>query len=146
MPESLASKGPRSYVGATYASVYLCQQLQSFLPGNALQFHTVWSFSVQNVIDELIHGRLTGYFIHFFLLLREFPCLEESDGMLCPCRSLGLDDKDQRNFLYHGSGCLYGQGLTSCRSLSLSHGRLSIHDNIFVGGSWELGGKVLAGA
>ncbi len=73
--------------------MYLCQQLQSFLPRNALQFHTVWSFSVQNVVDELIHGRLTGYFLCFFLLLREFPYLEESDGMLCPCRSLGLDGK-----------------------------------------------------
>ena len=44
-PECLAGKGPQPYVGATYASVYLCQQLQSFLPGNALQFCTVWSFS-----------------------------------------------------------------------------------------------------
>ena len=33
---NLAGKGPRPYVGATYASVYLCQQLQSFLLGNAL--------------------------------------------------------------------------------------------------------------
>ena len=106
--EGLAGKGPRPYVGATYASVYLRQQLQSFLPGNALQFHTVRSLPVQDIIDELIHGRPTGYFLRFFLLLRKLPCLEESDGMLCPCRSLGLDGKDQRHFLCHGSGCLYG--------------------------------------
>ena len=78
----------------SHLSVYLCQQLQSFLPGNALQFHTIWSFPVQNVVDELIHGRPTGYFLRFSLLLREFPCLEESDDMLRPCRSLRLDGKD----------------------------------------------------
>ena len=27
LPESLAGKGSRPYVGATYASMYLCQQL-----------------------------------------------------------------------------------------------------------------------
>src|SRR3990170_7840289 len=94
LPERLAGKGPRPYVGATYASVYLCQQLQPFLPGNALQFHTVRSLPVQDVIDELIHSRPTGYFLHFFLLFRKLPCLEESDGMLCPCRSLGPDGTD----------------------------------------------------
>ena len=103
MPECIAGKGSRPYVGATYASVYLCQQLQFFLPGNALQFHTIWSFSVQNIIDELIHGRPTGYFLRFFLLLRKLPCLEELDGMLRPCRSLGLDGKDQRHFSAMGA-------------------------------------------
>src|SRR3990170_2798883 len=117
LPECLAGKGPRPYVGATYASVDLCQQLQSFLPGNALQFHTVRPFSVQNIVNKLIHGRPTGYFLRFFLLLRKLPCLEESNGMLCPCRSLRLDGKDQRHLLCHGSGCLYDQGLTPCRSL-----------------------------
>ena len=74
--------------------MYLRQQLQSFLPGNALQFHTVQSLPVQDVVDELIHSRPTGYFLRFFLLLRKLPCLEELDGMLRPCRSLGLDGKD----------------------------------------------------
>ena len=72
LPECLAGKGPGPYVGATYATMYLCQQLQSFLPGDALQFHTVRSSSVQDVIDELVQGRPTGYFFRFFLLLRKF--------------------------------------------------------------------------
>ena len=38
LPESLAGKGPRPYVGAAYASVYLHQQLQSFLPGMHFNF------------------------------------------------------------------------------------------------------------
>ena len=42
-------KGPRPYVGATYASIYLYQQLQSFLPGDALQFHTVRPSPIQDV-------------------------------------------------------------------------------------------------
>ena len=87
--------------------MYLRQQLQSFLPGDALQFHTVWPSPVQDVIDELVQGGPTGYFLRFFLLLRKLPCVEESDGMLCPRRSLGLDGKDQRHFFRHGSGCLY---------------------------------------
>ena len=58
--ECLAGKSSRPYVGSTYASMYLCQQLQSFLLGDALQFHTVWSPSVQDVIDELVQGRPTG--------------------------------------------------------------------------------------
>ena len=125
--------------------MYLCQQLQSFLPGDALQFHTVRPPPVQDVIDELVQGRPTDYFFRFFLLLRKFPCLEESDGMLRPRRSLGLDGKDQRHLLYHGSGCLHGEGLTPCRS-QLLFGRLSVHGNILVGSPRGLGGKVLAGA
>ena len=74
--------------------MYLRQQLQSFLPGDALQFHTVRPSPVQDVIDELEQGRPTGYFFCFFLLLRKLPCLEKSDGMLRPCRSLRLDGKD----------------------------------------------------
>ena len=57
-----------------------------------------------------------GYSFRFFLLLRKLPCLEELDGMLRSCQSLGLDGKDQRHLFRHGSGCLYGQGLTPCRS------------------------------
>ena len=125
--------------------MYFCQQLLSIFPGNTLQFHTVWSFSVQNIVNELVQGRPTSYFLCFFLLLRKLPCLEESDDMLRPRWSLWLDGKDQRHFLCHESGCLYGQGLTPCRSL-LPHGRLGVQGNILVGGSWELGGKVLARA
>lgn len=33
-------------MGATYASIYLCQQLQSILPRNALEFHVVRSLFV----------------------------------------------------------------------------------------------------
>ena len=88
--------------------MYLYQQLQSCLPGDALEFHTVRPSPVQDVIDELVQGGPTGYSLRFFLLLTEFPYLEESDGIMCPCRSLGLDDKDQRYFLCHGSGCLHG--------------------------------------
>ena len=124
--------------------MYLCQQLQSFLPGDALQFHTVRPSPVQDVIDELVQGRPTGYFLRFFLLLGKFPCLEESDSMLRPRQSLGLDGKDQRHFLCHGSDCLYGQGLTPCRS-QLLFGRLSVHDSILAGSPRGLGGKVLAG-
>ena len=88
--------------------MYLRQQLQSFLPGDALQFHTVRPPPVQDVIDELVQGGPTGNFLRFFLLLRKLPCLEESDGMLRPRWSLGLDGKDQRHFFHRGSGCLYG--------------------------------------
>ena len=125
--------------------MYLCQQLQSFLPGDALEFHTVRPFAVQDVIDELIHGRPTSYFLRFSLLLREFPCLEELDGMLRRCRSLGLDGKDQRHLFRHGSGCLYGQGLTPYRS-QLLLGRLSVNGNILAGCPRGLGRKVVVGA
>src|SRR3954468_9746149 len=82
LPECLAGKGSRPNVGSTYASMYLCQQLQSFLSRDALQFHNVRSLPVQDVIDELVYGTAMGYFFRFFLLLRKLPCLEESDGML----------------------------------------------------------------
>ena len=124
--------------------VYLCQQLQSFLAGDALQFHTIWPSSIQDVIDELVQGRPTGYFFRFFLLLRKFPCLEESDSMLHPCRSLGLDGKDQRHLFRHGSGCLYSQGLTPCRS-QLLLGRLSVRGSTLAGSPRGLNRKVLAG-
>ena len=102
------------------------------------------SISHHSVIDELVQGRPTGYFFCFFLLLRKFPCLEESDGMLCPCRSLGLDGKDQRYFFCHGSGRLYDQGLTACRSQSLL-GRLRIHGNTLAGGPRGSAGKYFPG-
>ena len=124
--------------------MYLRQQLQSFLPGDALQFHTVRPSPVQYVIDELVQGRPTGYLFRFFLLLRKLPCLEESDGMLRPRRSLGLDGKDQRHFVCHGSGCLHGQGLTPRRS-QLLFGRLSVHGSILAGSPRGLGRKLLAG-
>ena len=94
LPERLPGKCSCANVVATYASMYLCQQLQSFLSRDALQFHTVRSSPVQDVIDELIHGGPTGYFLCFFLLLRKFPSLKESDGMLRPRWSLGLDGED----------------------------------------------------
>ena len=124
--------------------MYLCQQLQSFLPGDALQFHTIRPSPVQDVVDELVQGEPAGYFFRFLLLLRKFPCLEESDSMLCPCRSLGLDGKDQRHFLSHGRGCLHGQGLTPCRS-QLPFGRLSVCGNTLAGSPRGLGRKVLTG-
>ena len=74
--------------------MYLRQQPQSFLSRDTLQFHVVRPLSIKDVIDELVHSRATGYFFRFFLLLRKFPCLEESDGMLCPRWSLGLDGED----------------------------------------------------
>ena len=125
--------------------MYLRQQLQSFLLGDALQFHTVRPSPVQDVIDKLVQGRPTGYFFRFFLLLRKFPCLEEMDGMLCPCWSLGLDGKDQRHLFRHGGSRLYGQGLAPCRS-QLPLGRLGIRGNSLAGSPWGLSGKVLAGA
>ena len=125
--------------------MYLCQQLQSFLPVDALQFHTIRPSPVQDVIDELVQGRPTGYFFRFFLLLKKFPCLEESDSMLCSRWSLGLDGKDQRHLFCHGSGRLYGQGLAPCRSQP-SLGRLKIRGNTLASGPWGLDGKVLAGA
>ena len=71
--------------------------------------------------------------------------MEETDGGLCPCRSLGLDGKDQRHIFGRRGSCLYGQGLGliggSCPSESLGYPA-----NLLAGGSRELGGKVLAGA
>src|SRR3954468_8025216 len=111
--------------------------------GDALEFHTVWPSPVQDVIDELVQGGPTGYFLRFFLLLRKLPCLEELDGMLRPCRSLRLDGKDQRHLFRHGSGCLYGQGLTPCRS-QLLLGRLSVRGSTLAGSPRGLSRKVLA--
>ena len=74
--------------------MYLRQQPQSFLSRDTLQFHAVRPLSIQDVIDELVHSRAMGYFFLFFLLLGKFPCLEESDGMLFPRWSLGLDGED----------------------------------------------------
>ena len=132
-------------MGSTYASIYLRQQPQSFLSRDTLQFHTARPLSVQDVIDELVHDRATGYFFCFFLLLRKFPCLEDLDDVLCPCRRLGLDGKDQRHLFCRGSGRLHGHDLRSCRSW-FPRGRIGIHGNIFAGGSGEFGGEVLAGA
>src|SRR3954462_10294196 len=73
LPECFVGKGSQPTVGSTYASMYLCQQLQSFLSRDALQFHTVRSLPVQDVIDEMVHGRATGYFFCIFLLLRKLP-------------------------------------------------------------------------
>ena len=73
--------------------MYLRQQLQSFLPGDALEFHTIRPSPVQDVIEELVQGGPTGYFLRFFLLLRKLPCLGELDGMLRPCRSLGSTER-----------------------------------------------------
>ena len=125
--------------------MYLRQQLQSFLPGDALQFHTVWPSPVQDVIDELVQGGPTGYFFCFFLLLRKFPCPEEMDGMLCPCWTLGLDDKDQGHLFRHGGSRLYGQGLAP-RRRQLPLGGLRIRGNTLAGSPWELSGNVLVGA
>ena len=55
LPESFAGKCSCAYVVATYASMYLCQQLLSIFPANTLQFHTVESSSVQYAIDKLVH-------------------------------------------------------------------------------------------
>ena len=116
-----------------------------FLPGDALQFHTVWPSPVQDVIDELVQGGPTGYFLRFFLLLRKLPCLEELDSMLRTCRSLGLDGKDQRHLFRHGGSRLYGQGQAP-RRRQLPLGGLRIRGNTLAGNPWGLGGKVLAGA
>ena len=74
--------------------MYLYQQLQSILLRNALQFHAVRSFSVQDIIHKLVHVRPTGYFLPFFLFPGEFSYLEELNDVLCPCWSLRLDGKD----------------------------------------------------
>ena len=94
LPESLAGKCSCANVVTTYASMYLRQQLLSIFPGNALQFHSIESSSVQYVIDKLVHTLLPGYSLRFFLFFGKFSCLEEMDDLLCPCRSLWLDDKD----------------------------------------------------
>ena len=125
--------------------MYLCQQLQSFLLGDALQFHPIRSFSIQDVVNELVQSRPAGYALCPFLLLGKLSYLEGSDGVLRPCQSLWLDGEDQRHFLCHGNGCLRGKGLAPCRS-RLSHGRLGVYGNSFTGGSRGLGGGVLAGA
>ena len=125
--------------------MYLRQQLQSLLPGDALQFHTVRPSSIQDVIDELVQGRPMGYSFCFFLLLRKSPCLEEMDGMLCPCCSLGLDGKDQRHLFCHGGSRLYGQGWVPCRRQP-SFGWLRIRGNTLAGSHRGFGRKVLAGA
>jgi len=94
MSECFADKCSCANVVTTYASMYFCQQLLSFFPGNALQFHSIDSSSIQYVIDKLIHTGLPGYFFCFFLFFGKFSCLKEMDDLLCPCRSLWLDDKD----------------------------------------------------
>ena len=54
LPESFAGKFSCANVMTTYASMYLRQQLLSIFPGNALQFHSVESPSVQYVVDKLV--------------------------------------------------------------------------------------------
>ena len=55
LPESFAGKCSCANVVATYASMYLCQQLLSVFPVNTLQFHIVESSSVQCLVDKLVH-------------------------------------------------------------------------------------------
>ena len=86
-----------------------------------------------------------GHFLYFFMLLRKFPCLKESDDMLCPCWSLRLDDKDQRHVFYRGGSCLYDKGLGLFRRLLLPD-MLGVPGSFLSGGSWELCRKVFVGA
>ena len=55
LPEGFAGKCSCANVVATYASMYLCQQLLSIFQANTLQFHTIESSSVQYAIDKLVH-------------------------------------------------------------------------------------------
>ena len=112
---------------------------------DAHQFHPIRSFFVQHVVNELVQSRPAVYSFCLFLLLRKLSFLEESDGVLRPCRSLWLDDKDQRHLFCHGSGRLYGYGMRPCQS-RLPRGRIGIHDSFLASGSEELVGEVLAGA
>ena len=65
--------------------------------------------------------------------------------MLRPCWSLGLDGKDQRHIFGRRGSCLYGQGLGPLQRW-LPLGKLGVPGNLLAVGSWEFGGKVLAGA
>src|SRR3954462_13747627 len=92
LPERFAGKCSGANVMTTYASMHLCQQLLSIFPGNTLQFHSVESSSVQCIVNELVHTRLSGYSFRFFWLFGKFSQLEETDDLLCPCWSLQLDN------------------------------------------------------
>src|SRR3954466_6735538 len=94
LPECFAGKCSGANVVSTYASMYLRQQLLSVFPVDALQFHPIASSSVQCAVDELVHTGLPGYSFCFFSFFGKLSCLEEADDLLCPCRSLWLDDKD----------------------------------------------------
>ena len=94
LPERLPGKCSCANVVATYASMYLCQQLLSIFPGNALQPDTIESSSVQFIANELVHTRLPGYFLYLFWLVGKFSSLQKADDLLCPCWSLGLNSKD----------------------------------------------------
>src|SRR3954464_1667828 len=118
LPESFAGKRSCANVVTTNASMYLCQQLLSIFPGNTLQFHSVESSSVQCVVNELVHTRLSGYSFRFFLLFGKFSCLEETDDLLRPCWSLWLDNKDERHICCCGNIRFYGENLRFSRSLT----------------------------
>src|SRR3954468_22625537 len=93
LPERLSGKCSGANVVPTYASVYLCQQLLSVFPVDALQFHPIASSSVQCAVDELVHTGLPGYSFIFFLFFGQLSRLEKTDDLLRPRRSLRLDDK-----------------------------------------------------
>src|SRR3954464_13034589 len=118
LPESFAGKRSCANVVTTNASMYLCQQLLSIFPGNTLQFHSVESSSVQCVVNELVHTRLSGYSFRFFLLFGKFSCLEEMDDLLRPGWSLRLDNKDERHICCCGNIHFYGEELRLSRSLT----------------------------
>src|SRR3954467_15524322 len=94
LPECFAGKCSCANVVATYASMDLRQQLLSVFPVDTLQFHPVASSSVQRAVNKLVHTGPPGYSFRFFLFFGKFSCLKETDDLLCPCRSLRLDDKD----------------------------------------------------
>src|SRR3954466_6127580 len=94
LPEGFPDKRSCANVMAAYASMYLCQQLLSIFPGDALQSDTVESSSVQLVVHELVHTGLPGYPFHFLWVAGRFSSLQKTNDLLCPCRSPGLDGKD----------------------------------------------------
>src|SRR3954465_8204782 len=118
LPECFAGKCSCANVMSTYASMYLRQQLLPVFPVNALQFHPIASSSVQCVVDELLHTGLPGYSFRFFLFFGKFSCLEVMDDLLCPRRSLWLDDEDQRHVGGCGNISFYGEDLGLSRSLT----------------------------
>src|SRR3954464_13315589 len=76
LPKRFAGECSCADVVTTYASMYLCQQLLSVFPGNALQFPTVLPSSLQCVVDQLVHSRALGFSFRFFLLFGKFSVLE----------------------------------------------------------------------
>ena len=81
-------------MGATYASMYLRHSSSPSSREMHFNFTPFSLFLYKTLSKNWYRAGSAGYSLCLFLLLRELPFLEETDGVLCPCQTLGLNGKD----------------------------------------------------